>query len=112
MGYKKNLGSIYLIVDNTGIKIGASKDKNVDTRTKSVCRNRGTGTCKVEHIRRGIDNYFFAEKKIRYLVTVKLNLPISINEWHNFENPKDITEDLIKNIIKLIDSYDDGILYD
>jgi hypothetical protein len=100
-----DLGSIYLIVDKTGIKIGSSKDSNVNSRVKSVCRNRGTGTCIIKYIRSGISNYFFAEEWIRHKATITLGLPISINEWHNFNDIEKLTEDLVNKLIDIIKSY-------
>ena len=98
-------GFIYLIKDDIGLKIGSSKEGCIDNRIKSVMRNRGTGTCRLIGVSKEYNNYLNAERWIRDFATIKYNLPIHINEWHNFKDKDSITEELLKNLLKLLNSY-------
>lgn len=104
---KSGFGYVYLVGDKTGLKLGSSGEENIERRIKSVMRGRGTGTCKELWRSKKLKLYKPAEDWIRWNSIYDFNLPWPINEWHNFDDPRDITNELIERIKTKGDSYDD-----
>ena len=101
-------GFIYVVSDETGIKLGSSGENNVEDRIKSVMRNRGTGTCKKVGIsNEKYKNYRAVEKWCRKTSMLELDLPFPINEWHNFKQPEKITPELLSSIMNIINSFEE-----
>lgn len=101
-------GYVYLVYDETGIKIGSSGENNVEDRIQSVMRNRGTGTCKViGKSTKKYRNYRSVEKWSREEAELRFDLPPSINEWHNFKHKEKITPELLSGIMKIINTFEE-----
>ena len=102
------LGKIYVVRDETGIKIGSSEENHVENRVDSVKRNRGTGTCELVGIsKKNYINYLRVESWCRKEATIRLDLPLPMNEWHNFKQPEKITPELLSSIISIINSFEE-----
>ena len=55
--------------------------------------------------------YKLAENWIRWNSVYDFDLPLPINEWHNFDDPDEITNELIERIKTKGDRYDPEFLF-